>query len=251
MGRLSGKVVLVTGGGSGLGRATAVLAAAADATVVVTDVNAKGGAETVALAGQRAHFVSHDTSKTEDWSRVLSEIETRFGMLHGLVNNAGILGPMPAPVHVETLDGVRKIFAVNVEGVFLGCKLAMPLLRKAGGASIVNLSSIAGLIGTPALASYGMSKAAVRQLTKSVAIECARGGTKVRCNSVHPGIIETPMGEELLADPVARQARLANIPLGHFGAPEDIGHAIVFLLSDEARYITGAELVIDGGITAI
>ncbi len=251
MSRLAGKVVLITGAGSGLGRSAAILAAAADATVIVTDVNQMGGAETVRMAGQRAHFMPQDTTQPDDWARVLADIEQRFGALHGLVNNAGILGPVPVSYEAESLDGLRRMFAVNVEGVFLGCKLATPLLAKSGGGSIVNVSSIAGLIGTPQLAAYGMSKAAVRQLTKSVAIQCARSGKKIRCNSIHPGVIETPMGDELLRDPVARQARTAAIPLGELGRPEDVGHAVVFLLSEEARYITGAELVIDGGFTAI
>jgi 3(or 17)beta-hydroxysteroid dehydrogenase len=251
MGRLSGKVVLITGAGSGLGRAAAQLAAAADATVIVTDVNREGGEETVRLAGQRSHFLAHDTSKPDDWARVLADIENRFGMLHGLVNNAGILGPMPNTVETEDLDSMRRLFAINVEGVFLGCKLTIPLLSRSGAGSIVNLSSIAGLLGTPYLVSYGMSKGAVRQLTKSIALYCGREKKKIRCNSIHPGIIETPMGDELLRDPAFRQIRLATIPLGEFGRAEDIGHAVVFLLSDESRYMTGAELVVDGGITAM
>lgn len=251
MGRLTGKVVLITGAGSGLGRAAAVLAAAADATVIATDVNAAGGAETVRLAGQRSHFLPQDTSKAADWSRVLGDIEARFGALHGLVNNAGVLGPMPRPVEAETLDGLHSLFAVNVDGVFLGCKLALSLMAKSGGGSIVNLSSIAGLMGTPHLVSYGMSKAAVRQLSKSIAIHCAREKLKIRCNSVHPGIIETPMGDAVLSDQKFRAMRLASIPMGELGRPEDIGHAVVFLLADESRYMTGAELVVDGGISAI
>jgi 3(or 17)beta-hydroxysteroid dehydrogenase len=251
MGRLSGKVVLITGAGSGLGRAAATLAAAADATVIVTDVNEAGGTETVRLAGQRSHFLPQDTSKADDWKRVLGEIEQRFGALHGLVNNAGILGPVPSPPEMEDIDSLRRMFSVNVEGVFLGCKLAAPLMARSGGGSIVNLSSIAGILGTPHLISYGMSKAAVRQLSKSVAIHCAREKMKIRCNSIHPGIIETPMGDALLDDPKFRAMRLATVPLGEFGKAEDIGHAVVFLLSEESRYMTGAELVVDGGITAI
>jgi 3(or 17)beta-hydroxysteroid dehydrogenase len=247
MGRLSGKVILITGAGSGLGRSAAILCAAADATVIGTDVNADGGHETVRLAGQRAHFLPQDTTKAEDWRRVLADIKARFGALHGLLNNAGILGKFPHTVETEDIEAMRRVFAVNVEGVFLGCQLAAPVIRDSGGGAIVNLSSVAGLRGTPPLVSYGMSKGAVRQLTKTVALHCARAGWKVRCNSLHPGIIETPMGDQLITEPAARAARLANIPLGEIGRPDDIGHAAVFLLSDEARYITGAELVVDGG----
>lgn len=250
MGRLSGKVVLITGAGSGIGRAAAVLAAQEDATVIGTDINDAGGAETGKLAGQRFTFLPQDTSKKADWERVLGEIKARHGQLHGLVNNAGILGAMNTTFEDEDIDGIRRMFSVNIEGVFLGCKLAAPLIRDSGGGSIVNLSSIAGLIGTPHLAAYGMSKGAVRQLSKTVALHCGRKGWKVRCNSVHPGVIETPMGDKLFNDAKQRADRLAGIPLGTFGKADDIGWGIVFLLSDESRHMTGAELVIDGGITA-
>lgn len=251
MGRLSGKIVLITGGGSGLGRAAAVLAASEDATVIATDVNAAGGAETCRLAGQRCTFLPHDTRSPDDWRRVLGDIESRFGALHGLVNNAGILGPFPSAPEHESLESIHRMFAVNVDGVFLGCSLALPLMAKSGGGSIVNLSSIAGIIGTPHLTAYGMSKGAVRQFSKTIAIHAARSGTKVRCNSIHPGVIETPMGDVLLGDPAFRATRKQAIPLGDFGKPDDVGHAVVFLLSDESRYITGTEIVIDGGMLAI
>jgi 3(or 17)beta-hydroxysteroid dehydrogenase len=251
MGRLSGKVILITGAGSGLGRSAAILCAAADATVIATDINAAGGEETVRLAGQRAHYLVHDTTKADDWTRVLADIKARFGALHGLLNNAGVLGKVPHTIETEGIETMRRLFAVNIEGVFLGCQMAAPMIRDSGGGAIVNLSSVAGLQATPPLVSYGMSKAAVRQLTKSVAVHCGRAGWKVRCNSLHPGVIETPMGDQLITEPAARAARLASIPIGDFGRPDDVGHAAVFLLSDEARYITGAELVIDGGFTII
>lgn len=250
MGRLSGKVVLITGAGSGIGRSAAVLAAQEDATVIGTDIDEAGGIETGRLAGQRYSFLKQNTSSKADWDRVLAEIKARHVKLHGLVNNAGILGDMNTTMEDEDIDGIRRMFATNIEGVFLGCKLAAPMIRDSGGGSIVNLSSIAGLIGTPHLAAYGMSKGAVRQLSKTVALHCGRKGWKVRCNSVHPGVIETPMGDKLFNNAEQRAQRLAGIPIGTFGKPDDIGWGIVFLLSDESRHMTGAELVIDGGITS-
>lgn len=250
MGRVSGKVVLVTGGGSGIGRASAELLAREGATVVVSDIDAQGGAETATRIGGAASFLPHDTSSEADWQRVLGAIQDRHGALHGLVNNAGISGRFPSGFEYETVDDWRRIFAVNVEGVFLGCRLAVPVMRESGGGSIVNLSSLAALVGTPELSAYGASKGAVRQFTKSVALACARKGYKVRCNSVHPGIILTAMGEGLLRDPDARKQIQSRIPLGEFGQAEDIAYGVLYLISDESRHMTGGELVIDGGIAA-
>jgi 3(or 17)beta-hydroxysteroid dehydrogenase len=250
-GRVAGKVVLVTGGGSGIGRATAGLLAAEGATVVVTDVNRAGGEQTVQQIGAAAGFLPQDTSRDEDWKRVIAEILARHGRLDGLVNNAGISGPFPSTFESEDLTLWRRIFAINVEGVFLGCKHGVPAIRDSGGGSIVNLSSLAALVGTPELAAYGASKGAVRQFTKSVAIECARKGYKVRCNSVHPGIILTSMGEALFNTEEKRERARQRVPLRELGRPEDIGYGILFLISDESRYMTGAELVIDAGISAI
>ena len=143
------------------------------------------------------------------------------------------------------------MLSINVEGVFLGCKHAVPAMRSSGGGSIVNLSSLAALVGTPELPSYGASKGAVRQFTKTVAIDCARKGYKVRCNSVHPGIILTPMGNAVMPSDKARERARRRIPIGDFGAPEDIAYGILYLISDESRFVTGTELVIDGGMNAI
>ncbi len=253
---VAGKVVLVTGAGSGIGRATARLLAAEGATVIVTDVNAAGGRETVQQIGGRnngagARFEEQDTSREEDWKHLIDGILAREGKLNGLVNNAGIAGPFPATFETETLEQWRRMLAVNVEGVFLGCKYGVPALRQSGGGSIVNLSSLAAFLGTPDLSAYGASKGAVRQFTKTVAIDCARKGYKVRCNSVHPGIILTPMGDTILANDKARERSRRRIPIGDFGAPEDIAYGILYLISDESRFVTGAELVIDGGMNAI
>ncbi|HEX2890147.1 glucose 1-dehydrogenase [Vineibacter terrae] len=250
-GRVAGKVVLVTGGGSGIGRATATLLANEGATVVVTDVDRAGGLQTVQQIGGAASFLPHDVSKDEEWQRVIAEVLAKHGRLNGLVNNAGISGPFPSTFESEDVAQWRRIFAVNVDGVFLGCKHGVPAIRDCGGGSIVNLSSLAALLGTPELSAYGASKGAVRQFTKTVAIECARKGYKVRCNSVHPGIILTSMGESLFKTEALRERARQRVPLRELGRPEDIGYGILFLISDESRYMTGAELVIDAGMSAI
>jgi NAD(P)-dependent dehydrogenase (short-subunit alcohol dehydrogenase family) len=251
MSRVADKVVLVTGAGSGIGRATATLLAKEGATVIVTDVNKPGGLETVQQIGGRARFVEQDTSKEADWKRIIDDILMREGKLNGLVNNAGISGPFPATFETETVEQWQKILSINVQGVFLGCKHGVPAIRGSGGGSIVNLSSLAAFLGTPDLSAYGASKGAVRQFTKTVAMDCARKGYKVRCNSVHPGIIMTPMGASVLPNDKVRERARKRIPIGDFGAPEDIAYGILYLISDESRFVTGAELVIDGGMNAI
>jgi 3(or 17)beta-hydroxysteroid dehydrogenase len=251
MSRVAGKVVLVTGAGSGIGRATAKLLAQEGATVIVTDINRQGGQETVQQIGGEARFEEHDTAREADWKRIIDGIMAREGRLDGLVNNAGISGPFPSTFETETVDQWRRMLSINVEGVFLGCKYGVPAIRDSGGGSIVNTSSLAAFLGTPALSAYGASKGAVRQFTKTVAMDCARKGYKVRCNSVHPGIIMTPMGQSVLPNDKARERALKTIPIGHFGAPEDIAYGILYLISDESRFVTGTELVIDGGMNAI
>ena len=251
MSRVAGKVVLVTGAGSGIGRATAKLLAAEGATVVVTDINKPGGLETVQQIGGSARFEEHDTAREEDWKRIIDRLMAREGKLNGLVNNAGIAGPYPSTFETETVEQWRRMLSINVEGVFLGCKYGVPAMRRSGGGSIVNTSSLAAFLGTPALSAYGASKGAVRQFTKTVAIDCARKGYKVRCNSVHPGIILTPMGNAVMPSDKARERARRRIPIGDFGAPEDIAYGILYLISDESRFVTGTELVIDGGMNAI
>ncbi|MCW5748861.1 MAG: glucose 1-dehydrogenase [Alphaproteobacteria bacterium] len=250
-GRVAGKVVLITGGGSGIGRATARLLAQEGATVVLTDVDRNGGQQSVQQIGGAASFLPQDVTRDEDWARVIAEVLAKHGRLDGLVNNAGISGPFPSTFESEDITLWRRIFAVNVEGVFLGCKHGVPAIRNSGGGSIVNLSSLAALLGTPELSAYGASKGAVRQFTKTVAIECARKGYKVRCNSVHPGIIMTSMGESIFRTEEIRERARQRVPMRELGRPEDIGYGILFLISDESRYMTGAELVIDAGMSAI
>ena len=256
MSRVADKVVLVTGAGSGIGRATAKLLAVEGATVIVSDINRAGGLETVQQiasmnSGGKARFEEHDTAKEADWKRIIDGILEREGKLNGLVNNAGIAGPFPATFETETVEQWQKILSINVQGVFLGCKYSVPALRQSGGGSIVNTSSLAAFVGTPDLSAYGASKGAVRQFTKTVAMDCARKGYKVRCNSVHPGIIMTPMGEGILPNDKVREKVRKRIPIGEFGAPEDIAYGILYLISDESRFVTGSELVIDGGMNAI
>jgi 3(or 17)beta-hydroxysteroid dehydrogenase len=256
MSRVAGKVVLVTGAGSGIGRATAKLLAAEGATVVVTDIDKPGGLETVQQigagnSGGGVRFEEHDTAKEEDWKRIIDGVMAREGRLNGLVNNAGIAGPFPSTFETETVEQWRRMLSINVEGVFLGCKHGVPAMKQSGGGSIVNTSSLAAFLGTPALSAYGASKGAVRQFTKTVAMDCARKGYKIRCNSVHPGIIMTPMGQGILPTDKARERALRTIPIGEFGAPEDIAYGILYLISDESRFVTGSELVIDGGMNAI
>ena len=251
MSRVADQVVLVTGAGSGIGRATAKLLVAEGATVIVSDINRAGGLETVQQIGGKARFEEHDTAQEADWKRIVDGILAREGKLNGLVNNAGIAGPFPATFETETVEQWQKILSINVQGVFLGCKYSVPALRQSGGGSIVNTSSLAAFVGTPDLSAYGASKGAVRQFTKTVAMDCARKGYKVRCNSVHPGIIMTPMGEGILPNDKVREKVRKRIPIGEFGAPEDIAYGILYLISDESRFVTGSELVIDGGMNAI
>ena len=251
MGRVADKVVLVSGAGSGIGRATARLLAAEGATVIVTDINKPGGLETVQQIGGKARFEEHDTAQEQDWKRIIDGVMACEGKLNGLVNNAGIAGPFPSTFETETVEQWRRMLSINVEGVFLGCKYGVPAMRRSGGGSIVNTSSLAAFLGTPALSAYGASKGAVRQFTKTVAMDCARKDYKIRCNSVHPGIIMTPMGQGILPNDKARERALRTIPIGEFGAPEDIAYGILYLISDESRFVTGSELVIDGGMNAI
>ena len=255
MQRLANKVALVTGGASGLGKAIAERLAAEGARVVISDVDRIAGAATA--AGGSLIFLQQDVCDEKRWIQVIDEVKQHLGRLDILVNNAGILGPMDAISPVDTpLDVWRRIFAVNVEGVFLGCRTAIPAMAAVGGGSIVNISSIAGLRATPYATAYGASKAAVRQLTKSVAQHCAEKKLNIRCNSVHPGDVRTPLwdkGAEEMAK--LRQVPLEEIieegrtdsPMGEFTRPEDIAAAVAFLASDEARHITGTKLIVDGG----
>lgn len=256
--RLESRVALVTGGASGLGKAIAQRLASEGAHVVISDLQVALGREVAAEFGFA--FIEQDVCDEAQWQSVVDEVERRFGGLHVLVNNAGILGPKDAcsPENSRLADW-KRAFAVNVEGVFLGCRTAIPAMRRAGSGSIVNISSVAGLLATPYATAYGATKAAVRQLTKSVAQHCAEEKINVRCNSVHPGNVRTPLLDSAMEQAArARGVSLETvameqhsyIPMGDFTLAQDIAAAVAFLSSDDARHITGTKLIVDGGITA-
>ena len=255
MGRVENKIAIVTGAGTGIGAATARRLAEEGATVTVTDLNAERGQAVAGSLGGAAAFVQQDVRSEADWQRLMEEVTGRHGRLDILVNNAGILATEQSQTIEDTeMEQWRAVQQVNVEGVYLGCRYGVKAMKETGGA-IVNLSSIAGLIATPHTVAYGASKGAVRQMTKSVAIYCGRKGYGIRCNSVHPGIMRTEMGDQVMGlgggDPEkAWAARLAIIPSGQAGEAIDVANCILFLASDEARQVTGAELVVDGGVTA-
>ena len=247
--RLKDKVVIVTGGARGMGAATARRYTAEGAKVVIADVLVKGGeALEVELreGGYDATFMPLDVTDEEQWIQVIEATENRYGHLDILINNAGIF-PM-ANLDQTDLDLWNRVQRVNSTGVFLGIEYGAAAMRRNGGGSIVNLSSIAGIVGTALAAAYHASKGAVRLLTKAAALEYAHNG--IRVNSVHPGVIETPMTEKLMADQVVGAAIIAAHPLGRAGKPEEVVNATLFLASDEASFITGTELVVDGGYTA-
>jgi NAD(P)-dependent dehydrogenase (short-subunit alcohol dehydrogenase family) len=256
MGRVTGKIALVTGGASGIGRATAQRLAEEDAQVIITDIDTNAGIQTAEDLG--IAFLHQDVGDEGNWQQIVTAIVDQFSGLHILVNNAGI-GELTATSDPEstTLEEWNRTMSVNATGTFLGCKTAIPAIRDSGGGSIINLSSIAALVATPFITAYGASKAAVRQLTTSVAVHCAEAGYKIRCNSIHPGQIRTPMLDGLfdgaatnsgLSQTTMQSEFLKKIPLGEFGQAADIAHAVLFLASDESRHMTGAQLVIDGGM---
>lgn len=244
MGRVNGKVAIITGAASGLGAADARLLAREGATVVLTDVNAEKGQALAAEIGGAAVFLKHDVASEADWVRVIGEVDARFGRLDVLVNNAGVV--VVADPEATTLDQFRFANAVMSEGVFLGCKYAIPLMKKTGG-SIINMSSVASHLGYPVFFAYAAAKGAVRAMTKALAVHCQMQGYNIRCNSVHPGSIDTPMvanANQALGLDIAEQ-KASSVSVGR---PEDVANLVLYLASDESRFMNGAELVLDNAL---
>ena len=248
--RLENKVALISGGARGMGAAEARMFAREGAKVVIGDVlDAEGTrvAAEIAESGGDALFVHLDVTHEEDWRSAIGAATSSFSKLDILVNNAGIW--RRGRVADTTVEDWDMILDVNAKGVFLGTKLAIPEMRKAGGGSIINISSTAGLVGGPRSSAYTASKGAVRLFTKATAVQYAQEG--IRANSIHPGPIDTPMIQQVWhGEEQSREAALARTPLGRIGTPEDIAYGVLFLASDESSFMTGSELVIDGGSTA-
>lgn len=254
--RVAGKVALVTGAASGLGKATAERLAEEGAAVVIGDIRIEAAKEVAAAIsgrGQRAQALRLDVTSEADWIAAVAAAEQAFGKLDVLVNNAGTADG--TWVHKLTLERWRQIHAINLDGVFLGIKYGAEAMKRAGGGSIVNISSVAGIVGIAEAASaYCSSKGGVTLLTKATALEFALLKTNIRVNSVHPGYMDTPMLQGVIAayrEPEEARARLmASEPLGHLGEPRDIANAVLYLASDEAKFVTGAQMVVDGGFAA-
>lgn len=257
--RVQNKIALVTGAAQGIGEAICRMLAKEGATVIVTDIDDEKGLSLCHDIGPFAYYLNLDVSKEREWKRVFEQVADKHGRLDVLVNNAGItgLGKDHGPQDPEhtSLAAWDHVHAVNVDSVFLGCREAICIMKNHGGGSIVNISSRSGNVGIPNLAAYASSKAAVRNHTKSVALYCAQQGYNIRCNSVHPAAILTPIWEPMLGNtPEARADSLwalsKDIPLRRMGTPDDVAYAVLYLASNESAYVTGAEFIIDGGVLA-
>ena len=247
--RVKGKVAFVSGGARGLGAAQATLLAREGASVVIGDLREDEGkalAAAISAAGGEAAFVGLDVTDAESWHGAVETAERRFGKVDVLVNNAGVYERRN--IDETSLNDWDRVMDINSKGVFLGTRTIVPVMKRAGGGSIVNMSSIAGLVGSRISAAYNASKGAVRLLTKTTALQHAKDG--IRANSLHPGPSETDMLSQVYPDAEYMKSRLAEVPLGRFGRVEDVAYGVLFLASDESSYVTGAELVIDGGVTA-
>ena len=262
MDRVRGKVAVITGAARGLGKAQASLLAKEGAKVVATDIEETGGtkvAKEIGGEGGEAIFVKHDVSSEQSWKEVMDKTLSEFGRLDVLVNNAGVL--FHHTIEDVSLEKWRWVLGVNLDGVFLGTKHAIGAMKKSGGGAIVNISSIAGLVGMPDTSSYVASKGAVRLFTKSAALECSKMKLdyNIRVNSIHPGFIWTEMVDGVMKKDVEKTGMTYEevkrfyedmTMMGRFGKPEDVAYGVLYFASDESKYITGSELVIDGGYTA-
>jgi len=255
MGRVQDKIAIVTGAARGIGEAVATMLAREGAQVFVTDLDAAAGescVQTIRAGGGQAEFLSHDVTREQDWERVTAQVLERCGRLDVLVNNAGIGSESNA--EQMPLEEWRRVMAVNLDSVYFGTRFAIGAMRRGGGGSIVNIASVEAMVGHPQAAAYNAAKGGVRTYTKSAALHCARDGTGIRVNSVHPGFVRTPMLDSYLAqtgDPEALLQALVQLhPLGRLGRPEDVAWGVLYLASDESRWVTGSELVIDGGFLA-
>ena len=255
MGRMEGKVAIISGGAGGLGGATARLMAREGALVTLADLADEAGQALATEIGGDYHRL--DVTQENHWARVVGAVAGKHGRVDVLVNGAGIEGDfVNGSPETTSLQEWRKVLSVNLDGTFLGCKSVLPVMRQAGRGSIVNISSMASFLGTPAATSYGVSKAGVQQLTKTVAVFGSRDGLKIRCNSVHPGVIRTRMLDHIyeqigqlanVSAAEAEQMSLKQVPFGEVGEPDDVGYLILYLASDEAKYVTGSEFMVDGG----
>jgi len=256
MGRVANKVALVTGAAQGLGAAIAAMLAREGASVVLTDINFAGADEQASaindLHSGRAIALEHDVADPDQWPVIVEKTKEMYGGLNILVNNAGI-GSMGNVVE-ESYENWRRVHAIDLDSVFLGCKAAIPLMEESGGGSIINISSISGIIAGHNLAAYNSAKAAVRHLSKSVALHCARAGNNIRSNSVHPVFVDTPIldGMSRGEDREETLKKLGRqIPIGRVAVPDDVAYAVLYLASDESGFVTGSEIKIDGGISAM
>lgn len=257
MNRVSDKICLITGAANGLGEATAKLLAQEGAAVVLTDIDVTKGeqlAQEIRDSGAQALFIQHDVTCEEDWTKVISQTLAKFGKLDVLVNNAG--GGTYNDVETLSLADWKAIIALNLDSTFIGTQLAIKTMKESGGGSIINMSSVGGLVGSPNLVAYSAAKAGVKLFTKSVAIHCGAQNYNIRVNTVHPGLIKTESGMEMaskatgMSPQEAETAFAAMHPIGRIGKPIEIANMVLFLASDESSFATGGEFVVDGGYTA-
>ena len=253
MDRVKGKVAIVTGGAGGMGRAEAMLLAQEGAIVVITDIE-EASIEQIAgeirrLGGQ-CIFAKHDVASESDWDAVMNRTLQAFGRLDVLVNNAGVI--LYKKITDTSLAEWRRLMSVNLDGIFLGTRAAIEVMKRGGGGSIINIASVAALIANPDAAAYHASKGGVRAFSKAAAVECSRAGYdyNIRVNSIYPGVINTQMAQDLRKDESKLKTAIGWHAMGHFGEPEDVAYGVLYLASDESRFMTGSELVIDGGWTA-